>query len=564
MAELTDVGVVEVDTADMTDDDMLAGRQGAVAGLARYTLGKLKAYFLSGGATLPPGGTTGQVLTKSSGADGDADWSDPTGGGGGGGGDGIIRFASFFTTTPAANEALMAYTATDAFTLPADLDGSEFRPMDGSVNPTADIELSLQLNGVEFGTITISTTGVVTFDSPETEIADQDVITLIAPADSEGIANWSYAFRAAGAAPAPEAAFDDTMFYGTFAKWTAAKARGAGAPARALFSGDSNVAGEGATGVGGAAANGFLHGFARGFAEDMGWLTGSIYGNQNVGNMAAFESYNQTVSHTGGWGVGTGGADIIGGTFLTSSSGGGGYLEWTPDEEFANLKIVYPTNPGLNGALTLTIDGVLIDTFNQNVAAGIAVEDYAVTGGMGTHTVRVGCSGSGDAYFNALEISDDIGTPVYVQGGWSGGKAADFAKVTAAWSSLNELAALDFDYVLHYCTINDADAGTAGQDYYKGIEALVAKASETADGCLIMGYPLDDDNTLNGYYNSQATMLRNIARDYGWSFFDSRRVFGRSYLKCQALGYAYDRAHPDADGHGALQAALTEFLGSKL
>jgi hypothetical protein len=38
---------------------------------------------VSAGASLPAGGTAGQVLTKNSGTDGDAIWSDPTGGGGG-------------------------------------------------------------------------------------------------------------------------------------------------------------------------------------------------------------------------------------------------------------------------------------------------------------------------------------------------------------------------------------------------------------------------------------------------------------------------------------------------
>lgn len=37
-----------------------------------------------GGGSLPPGGTTGQVLTKQSATDGDADWETPSGGGGGG------------------------------------------------------------------------------------------------------------------------------------------------------------------------------------------------------------------------------------------------------------------------------------------------------------------------------------------------------------------------------------------------------------------------------------------------------------------------------------------------
>lgn len=45
---------------------------------------KLESLDPNGGAGVPDGGTTGQVLTKLSDADGDADWADATGGGGGG------------------------------------------------------------------------------------------------------------------------------------------------------------------------------------------------------------------------------------------------------------------------------------------------------------------------------------------------------------------------------------------------------------------------------------------------------------------------------------------------
>lgn len=59
----------------------------AGAGLFRVKLSKLKAFFMAGGggAGVPDGGTTGQVLTKLSDDDGDADWQDASGGGGGGG-----------------------------------------------------------------------------------------------------------------------------------------------------------------------------------------------------------------------------------------------------------------------------------------------------------------------------------------------------------------------------------------------------------------------------------------------------------------------------------------------
>jgi hypothetical protein len=50
------------------------------AGVAhKTTAGEVGA--LGGGGSLPVGGTTGQVLTKASAADGDADWQTPTAGG---------------------------------------------------------------------------------------------------------------------------------------------------------------------------------------------------------------------------------------------------------------------------------------------------------------------------------------------------------------------------------------------------------------------------------------------------------------------------------------------------
>lgn len=47
------------------------------------TDGKLASSQMPSGASLPAGGSTGQVLTKASGTDGDADWEDSAGGGGG-------------------------------------------------------------------------------------------------------------------------------------------------------------------------------------------------------------------------------------------------------------------------------------------------------------------------------------------------------------------------------------------------------------------------------------------------------------------------------------------------
>lgn len=352
------------------------------------------------------------------------------------------------------------------------------------------------------------------------------------------------------------------QFYGSFAKWNAAKARGPSAPALALFVGDSNVVGEGYLGAG-TQPNMLKEGFARSFAEQMGWLTGSIVGCQVGGVTADFLSANPTVTMNGGWEVTTNDAEVLGRKFFRRVGAvGTGTFTWTPEEEFSTLRFVWPRAAGLNTAVAVKIDGATVATLNQAGADAVLSADYTVT--QGIHTVEIVASGTGDAYAEALIILDDVGTPVHLQAGWSGAKAADLIKSTSPWAAKPEIQLIDPDYVLYYCTINDADATTALNAWYDKVEEFVATAAPTANGCLLMGYPLNDVNTVNGYYDNMATGLRNIARDYGWSFFDLRQVWGRSYAKVSALGFNRDALHPDNAGHDAAADALFSFLGGSL
>lgn len=69
--------------ADIVDTAIVPIRKGGVAGLFKITLAKLKAYVLGTSYLVPPGGTTGQVLKKASGTDGDIGWgADNVGSGG--------------------------------------------------------------------------------------------------------------------------------------------------------------------------------------------------------------------------------------------------------------------------------------------------------------------------------------------------------------------------------------------------------------------------------------------------------------------------------------------------
>jgi hypothetical protein len=339
---------------------------------------------------------------------------------------------------------------------------------------------------------------------------------------------------------------------GSFSKWNTAKARGASSPPRVLFTGDSNVMGQGAN----SGTTLFAKGFARDFAEQMGWLVGSVFGSQvrATDNKANYIAYNPEVSMSGGWDVNnpSGPGDTIGGRMFKSLSTTGGSFTIASAAVFDKLRFWGPRTSGLNTSMTITVDGNLEDSFSEAGAAGLIMRD--VDGlSLSTHTVAIGCSGSGDAYVLGIEFWDTTnGMPVYIQDGYWGGKAAEFINSTSAWSKLNHYPTFAADYAFYYCTINDSNStATALQTYYGNVETYVkAMSAAGADGCLCVGFPASNDSSRNGYLDNQAEILKKIARDYNWSYLDFRKVLGgHSYNRVNDLGLAYDTHHPNQAGH---------------
>lgn len=344
---------------------------------------------------------------------------------------------------------------------------------------------------------------------------------------------------------------------GTFDKWEAAKARGASAPPRVLFSGDSNVMGHGAN----SGTTVFAKGFARDFAEQMGWLVGSIMGTQarDTDNKANYIAYNPEVAMSGGWDTNNAGApgDTLGARMWKALSTTGGNYTITSAAVFDKLRFWGPRTTGLNANMTITVDTVLKDTFSEAGTAGLIMRDVGSLG-LSTHTVVIGCSGSGDAYITGVEFWDTTnGTPVYIQAGWWGGKAADLIDSDNAWSVKAHITALEADYHFYYCTINDSNStATALHTYYDKVEEYVETASVDGDGCLCVGFPASNDSTRNGYLENQSKILAGIAKDYGWSFVDFRKVLGHSYNRANDQGYAYDTHHPNQTGHDLMADTL--------
>lgn len=104
---------------------------------------------------------------------------------------GLLRtIAFFFTTAPTSSEVLALYVAVDAFTIPANMSGTQVKV---GTNATATFAIDVQRNGVSIGTISIATSGVATLTTTSgtsKAIAIGDVLKFVAPSATDAtIAN---------------------------------------------------------------------------------------------------------------------------------------------------------------------------------------------------------------------------------------------------------------------------------------------------------------------------------------------------------------------------------------
>ena len=107
----------------------------------------------------------------------------------------VYRIGSFFTATPGETETLFMHVATDSFTLPANLAGSQ---VNVGINPSANVEFSLNKNNTTIGSITVSNNGVATLatnNNAPVRVAAGDLLTLVSPNNSLGIAATAFTFR---------------------------------------------------------------------------------------------------------------------------------------------------------------------------------------------------------------------------------------------------------------------------------------------------------------------------------------------------------------------------------
>ncbi|MDV9040898.1 SGNH/GDSL hydrolase family protein [Stenotrophomonas sp. RAC2] len=352
--------------------------------------------------------------------------------------------------------------------------------------------------------------------------------------------------------------FPDPPIPGPLDLWNAAKARGASNPARLMVVGDSNVegvgSGAGTLGLTGASETSFP---AR-LAELFGYQRSSWFGDQNTKEAGVpLSTFNPAITLGSGWAPDAAVSSIFGASFMVAAPGAGP-LTYSPVGSVTKFRLWYATFTGLNNALQVRIDGVLVDTINTSGSALLTFRDYNVA--AGSHNIAVTPTGSGSAFVQGIEAFNGTATPVLLQGGWGGARAANLASAANPWNSLPGMKTIAPDFVIYYCTINDAGAGTSAAAYKGQVETVIEQLYPKANGCLCVGFPANVSGVTNGLYDAYATALKQLAVDRAWFFLDLRDVFGNTWSEANTRGLAYDSHHPNGDGHQAIAAALKGFL----
>lgn len=93
-----------------------------------------------------------------------------------------VRMATFATTAPAVSEVLSLFVVDSAATIPANFSGSVLKV---GTPPDSTFTLSVQRNGTQIGTVTVSTNGTADFECSQVTLASSDIISVVAPATAD-------------------------------------------------------------------------------------------------------------------------------------------------------------------------------------------------------------------------------------------------------------------------------------------------------------------------------------------------------------------------------------------
>lgn len=348
-----------------------------------------------------------------------------------------------------------------------------------------------------------------------------------------------------------------------FPKWNAAKKR-TNNPARHLWYGDSNIAGEG-SGTGSIGLDGaYSKGIVRFFSLLAGHQDLGLFGDQNIATGSeTLPNFDPRWTFGTGWQQDSS-TSTMGGRFLTGTAGAAGLLTFAIGAPCDTIELYVPATSSGNFAMIVNIDGVLVDTLNLTTGQP-ALNRKTYTTTLGIHTVTIGVGATGTGFVAGIQpYIKNSSAPVAYRGAWCGGLAANLNDVSHAWGSQFVATLTAPDFVTYYCTINDSKVPTSVAAYRASVEATISALAATADGCIFVGYPTaSGTGTTSGLLEQYKQAIVSVARDVNWGVYDSRNIFGGSNAIASARSMRYDNDHFNLLGVSSLGTAYYNWLVSQ-
>ena len=336
-------------------------------------------------------------------------------------------------------------------------------------------------------------------------------------------------------------------------KFQAALLRGAQDPAREVFYGNSNFAGQGA-GTGGAGMIGAARSsISMQIALGHGCNVQSFFGEQNISVCGANPAeYDPRLALSGAWQADPAPHSTFGGRFYVAFAKDDGQLVFSPTEPWDQVTVYWPQAPMACDAVSVLINGEAVDVINQSGSHGFQSKTYAAS--LGMNVLAFKAHGNGSAYIlGAVTRDSSSAQPIAYFGSCCGGGTEFLATDAYPWAPLSVLRLINPDRVHIYEMMNDCFTGVSIHDAQRYLEKII-DACPNAD--IVFYVPMPDGvspGPANGYFDDYKRIMLNLLHDRGvGALIDCRSVLGSSFNRAAQRGYCFDGAHPSLAGHTAM------------
>jgi hypothetical protein len=281
----------------------------------------------------------------------------------------------------------------------------------------------------------------------------------------------------------------------------------------------------------------------------------NVFGNNNVGNAAAYTAYYPAVVTTNwsptvvtsiptlgafGWQAGTLGANVA----------------FTPVSAFDTIDIYTMNAPG-NASFTVNVDGgaTLATVSTASVAGYIKTTVTGVT--LGTHTINLTTTSASACFLGGISVraSGTARVEVYNMG-FDAVTAAIYATNVGPYNISQSLPVVAPDLTIIQLTINDIATNSGVATYTKALQTLITAALTTGDCVIAIGNPCGTANWSNGVSLGYQNAVYSLAATNNLPVIDitTRWI---SYAAANAVMPYYDTTfflHPGAVGYADIAA----------